>query len=342
MLTQQQIASYWNLQQPLVLQPINHGLINTTYQVKTPDKNYILQRVNPIFAAAVHDDIFAITTRLQSQHMLTPTLLATQQGQWFVSEQDNIWRLMTFIEGHTHHRMQTVSQAHSTGLLVAHFHRALLNFDYKYQFKRPQVHDLQHHLQHLQKAIGQYSHHPLCEQVAPLAEEILHTADTLPSLEGLPLHHCHGDLKVSNILYNSHHHALCLLDLDTLGLWPFAIELGDALRSWCQTGPEDAEHNLFRMDLCEAALTGYAQIMKDNLSADEWHSIVPGTQRITLELSSRFLADALFETYFGYDPKRYPTRGAHNLAKAKSQWALFQNLNTHLPTFEGLIKQLQT
>ena len=71
-----------------------------------------------------------------------------------------------------------------------------------------------------------------------------------------------------------------------------------------------------------AALTGYASSARGLLRDDERASIVPGLITICLELSARFLADALNESYFGWDATRFATRGEHNLVRARGQWAL--------------------
>jgi hypothetical protein len=51
----------------------------------------------------------------------------------------------------------------------------------------------------------------------------------------------------------------------------------------------------------------------------EWGAIVPATETIYVELASRFCADALNESYFGWDPRRFATRSEHNQARAASQ-----------------------
>ena len=51
----------------------------------------------------------------------------------------------------------------------------------------------------------------------------------------------HGDPKISNLMFaRDSDRGLCLIDLDTLGPMPIALELGDALRSWCNPAAEDA------------------------------------------------------------------------------------------------------
>ncbi|MEE2751965.1 MAG: hypothetical protein VX519_11085 [Myxococcota bacterium] len=50
--------------------------------------------------------------------------------------------------------------------------------------------------------------------------------------------------------------------------------------------------------------------------------LVSGVERICLELAARFCADALNESYFGWDASIAPGRGEHNLIRAKGQLAL--------------------
>ena len=40
---------------------------------------------------------------------------------------------------------------------------------------------------------------------------------------------------------------------------------------------------------------------------------------ISTELAMRFAADALNESYFGWNAERFPSRGDHNLVRAQGQ-----------------------
>ena len=60
------------------------------------------------------------------------------------------------------------------------------------------------------------------------------------------------------------------------------------------------------------------------LNGDERRALLLGPEWISLELAARFAADALRENYFGWDPTRFPSRGAHNLVRARGQWALHE------------------
>ena len=58
------------------------------------------------------------------------------------------------------------------------------------------------------------------------------------------------------------------------------------------------------------------------LAREELASLAHGLERIALELSARFAADALEECYFGWDRDRGEAAGDHNLARARGQLAL--------------------
>jgi hypothetical protein len=101
--------------------------------------------------------------------------------------------------------------------------------------------------------------------------------------------------------------------------------MGDALRSWCNTGGEDVREAAIDVALFAAALEGYAQVARRQgfPSPEEARSLVDGLSTICLELAARFLADALCESYFGFDASRFPAAGEHNLLRGRGQFSLF-------------------
>jgi hypothetical protein len=128
--------------------------------------------------------------------------------------------------------------------------------------------------------------------------------------------------------------ALCLIDLDTLSWMPVALELGDALRSWCNPATEDASNARFVPSFFEAAIEGYAEAADGFLEPVEWRSIPAGTLTITVELAARFCADALRERYFGWDRNRYPSASAHNQARTRGQLQVAETLRAELGRLE--------
>ena len=336
-----QLLSFFPAFKDASLQLVSGGLINQTYLANTgerEDQKLILQRMNPIFDGRVCQDIDALTQYLDAKRLRTPKLVRTHTNALYVeTKEQRTWRALTFIEGQTHHIVRDGRHAHAAGALVAGFHKALEDFDYTHVFSRGNVHHLQTHLDVLQKALAEHKDHRLFSDVAPLADHLLGAVNALPGFDDLPLRFSHGDLKISNILFDDDDQGICLVDLDTTSkmVWPF--EMGDAFRSWCNPGRED-EECVFDLKRFTGGLLGYASVFAE-VTKEERERLVDGVCCITLELSARFLADALNESYFGFDGGRFETRGAHNLARAKGQLALFKSLNAHKSAAEKLVQE---
>ena len=316
-----QALSCWGLPGPLSDAP-DAGLINRTWLVGEPPEA-VLQWVNPIFKPSVHLDIEAITARLAERGMPTPRLLRLPDGTLWVEDEGACWRLMTFIPGRTLHRLDGPARAAAAGRLVGRFHAATAGWSYEFQHRRPGAHDTLAHMATLRSALEAADGHPLAEPVRALGAEILRTWERRDGDLDQPERVCHGDLKVSNLRFDQDgSEALCLLDLDTLAALPLSVEMGDAWRSWCNPAGEDQpEASRFDLSLFEASARAWLAEVGP-LSALERDSLVPGVERICLELSARFCADAVRNCYFREDRQRHPQPGAHNLRRARSQHQL--------------------
>ncbi len=226
-------------------------------------------------------------------------------------------------------KVQSPAQAAAAGELVARFHRALDGLDHTFVGLRGFVHDTPKHLTRLREALALQSRHRLHPQVTPLAEGILARAAALSPLPQLPARVCHGDLKLNNLLFAGKvppacETALCLIDLDTVGPMSLAYELGDAWRSWCNRSGEDAELARLDLEVFRVSFLGYCRALGRELAEDERRALLESVEWISLELAARFAADALNESYFGWDSRRYPARGEHNLVRARGQLALYE------------------
>jgi hypothetical protein len=107
---------------------------------------------------------------------------------------------------------------------------------------------------------------------------------------------------------------------------PLPLELGDAFRSWCNPRGEDDQSSAFSLELFRGAIEGYAAGAAGWITPAEYSAIVPATLTIYVELAARFCADALNESYFGWDAGRYPSRSVHNQLRAASQLAAARSL----------------
>ena len=313
--------SHWGRHEPIHTSP-DEGLINHTWLVGSPPVG-VLQWVNPIFAPQIHREIEAVTARLAQRGMLTPRLLPTVDGQHWVQATDGCWRLLSFIPGSTTDAFSSPNQAASAAALVGRFHAALDDLEIAFPHQRKHAHDTVAHMRTLEEALNGADGHALAIPAGDVGAGILQDWAQWDGPLELPDRVCHGDLKVSNIRMDaSGQTAICLLDLDTLGHLPFSVELGDAWRSWCNPAPEDAVDQVrFDLEIFSATATAWLAHAPP-MSQVESASLVPGIERICLELAARFCTDAVRNSYFREDTNRYPQVGTHNLARARTQLAL--------------------
>lgn len=314
------VAAAWGWADPAVeIVPLTGGLINATYAVRRGGAPIaVVQRLHPIFAGEVNLDIDAVTSHLAARGLVTPRLIRTRDGRaWH--EGGGVWRALTWVDGETVHAVPGPAWAEAGGALVGAFHRAVADLSHDYAFTRGGVHDTAAHLSRLADCIAAGGD----AAAVALGREILDAARALPDIPAVPRRHCHGDLKISNILFAAAPlRGVCLVDLDTVGLSTMAFELGDAMRSWCNPHGEDAGRVAFDLAIFAAAIRGFRDAADPVITTDEKRAIVVGLETVCLELAARFAVDVFRDDYFGWDPARFPSRRAHNLARAQGQLAL--------------------
>lgn len=303
------------------------GLINGTWCVGEPVSG-ILQWVNPIFAPEVQHDIHLLTQRLIDRGLVSPTVVPTLDGRLWVPGPEveggtGCWRMLSFIPGATCHAITSVNQAREAARLVGRFHAALDGWNAPRHAPVRHIHDTPARIDDLRQAVHRHGGHPLFDQVAPVAQQILDGWESWRGVTGLPDRTCHGDLKISNVRFDSTGlRAVCLIDLDTVGPMELACELGDMWRSWCNpAGESNPDAVVFDLDIFRASAEGFLETAPA-LTADERRALVTATPRICFELAARFAADALNNSYFREDRTTYPKPGTHNLQRARAQLRL--------------------
>lgn len=318
---------------------IGSGLINQTYAVETgPAGRFVLQRLHPVFRPEVNEDIDAVTRHLEARGLVTPRLIPTRAGSLWVEHDGAAWRAMTWVEGAGLDYLKNPGQAREAGRMLAQFHSAVSDLQHRFRGARIGVHDTARHLDNLRIALADHRTHARFGAVEPVAQQILAAAVTLQPLPGTPERIVHGDPKVNNILFAPDgSRAICLIDLDTLTHMALPLELGDAFRSWCNPAGEDRTRAWFSLELFEAAVAGYAIGAPGLATAVESQSIVTATQTIYIELAARFCADALNESYFGWNPEDFGSRSEHNQIRAESQLNAARSLQQQQAAAEAVV-----
>lgn len=334
------LSSFWD--HPTLIVPLGDGLINDTFLVEVPhgQDSYraVLQRVNPLFGIAVHQDIEAITRHLQHRGLVTPILLRTSDDQLAADlGEAGVWRVLRYIPGQTFAKM-TPQLAAPAASLVAHFHKAVSDLDHRFHFVRSGAHDFAKHIHNLHAAVAKaHEQSSIPEGFLSLADSIFLLAAQIPSEVPGPQRICHGDLKINNLRFDDHGQGLCLLDLDTLASLKLGHELGDALRSWCNPFGEDRTDAYFDLGLLHAVMDGYAGVAKSFITVEEREFLITAALRITVQLAARFAADIVNQSYFRYDPSRFPSRAAHNQVRAQGQLSVAQSIVTQRRQAESIV-----
>lgn len=321
------------------LTALHSGLINASWHVGAPGgEGFVLQRVNPMFPAAINDDIDAVTRHLQARGLCTPLVVPTAEGTTALVTSGEVWRVLTYVPGISRDTLENAHQAREAGALLGRFHRGVSDLQHTFANPRLGVHDTAAHLGKLNRALQSHKDHPRYGEIAPLADRILKLAADLPILPLARERIVHGDPKISNFIFDPDTgEAIALVDLDTVASMPVILELGDAFRSWCNPLGEDCRKTEFSVPIFEAALSGYAREARDLLTDEEWAALPAATLTIALELAARFAADALIESYFGWDSSRFRSASEHNQLRATGQQSLAESVRTQWKTLESAV-----
>ena len=189
-------------------------------------------------------------------------------------------------------------------------------------------HEPQLHLADLERALERNQDHRLHADVAAVARKLREASSSWESLDDVPDRVVHLDLKFNNILFGTDGsqlgsaQAVCLIDLDTLSRGPLWVDLGDAWRSWCNRRAEHEPAAELDSRVFEASAAAWLDAVDLELSRSELSSLAHGIERLSIELCSRFAADALEESYFGWNRDLFTSAGEHNLSRAHGQLSL--------------------
>lgn len=322
-----------------VIERIQRGLIHRTFRVQSSKGAFILQGLHPDLSSdALMEDYAAVTGYLESRAFPAPRLVRTLAGKPAADVEGCRYRLISFLEGESPDSVQSARMAEEAAKMLGEFHAALNEFPHRFTHLRP-LHDSPAHLAAFRSAARTHLKCPLMEEAAPLVECIDRELPKFLLPAPLPSRVVHGDPKISNILFDAaSRRAVGMVDLDSCARHTSLVDLGDAIRSWCRDGPEDAA-SPFLIDRFAAAMEGYRR-SGTPLAEVEKKLLVQACFLIPLELASRFVRDAFEDRYFGWDPARFPSRPAHNLARARGCVELFHSMLAERDKMEKIAREV--
>jgi Ser/Thr protein kinase RdoA (MazF antagonist) len=340
------------------LELFGNGHINDTYKVVTEqnEPKYILQRINHYIFKDV--DMLQNNIRIVTFHIRKKlkaagepdidrkvlTFLPAKNGQYYYFENDSYWRVCQYIVESVTYDVVNPELAFETGKSFGRFQSMLADIpDGTLGETIPKFHNMEFRLEQFEDAVKANSAGRL-DEVRNLVDEIKSRSEKFCIQEELfrkgllkkRINHC--DTKVNNVLFDENGHTLCVIDLDTVMPGYVLSDIGDFIRTACNTGAEDDENldNIkVNLEIFKAYTRGYMETAKEFLTPLEIELLPYGGRLLTYMQTVRFLTDYLDgdKYYKIHSPK-------HNLQRAKAQFKFLQELESHAEEMDAFVKSL--
>ncbi|MFM7088139.1 MAG: phosphotransferase enzyme family protein [Candidatus Paceibacterota bacterium] len=321
------IKKYFKDISNITYQPLQGGSINTTFIVRNQKDEYILQKMHSIFKPSLMHNISLVANHVKGKKIKVPKPIKTLDGKYFYKNKRNKdwYRLFSYIPGKTIGSVTSSNQAKEAGKMVGILHSSLLHFNGKLTYSLPHYRDTAFYIKKLSGLVATNSKNQKYKELVVLSKRILIHYQNLPkNLDTLPQRVIHGDLKISNIIFDKNiKKGLGVIDLDTVMYGSIILDMGDGLRSWCMEGGEDVDIVIFNKKYYKSAVAGYLSEAKF-LTKEEAQHIPDGVKLITLELAARFSIDAFEEKYFMLDKSKYKNLFEQNKKRASNQLKFFE------------------
>ena len=351
------IAQRFALEGPIAdIKALGDGFINDTFIIRTeggaPD--YILQRKNHVVfpdVPAMMDNIRRVTEHIKSkvENPLRETLTVvptTDGALYYKDEEGNFWAVCLFIENTTtYDRADSTALAYQGGKGIGRFQAQLADFTEPLAEVIKGFHNMRYRFEQWDEAVKADK----AGRVASLAEEIGWIESRREEMLGfwslvedgtIPTRVTHNDTKISNILFDADtKDVLCAIDLDTVMSSTSLNDVGDALRSYTNTGAEDdpdLEKVSMSLDMFRAYIEGYLSERAATLSESEWEWLAFSGRFITFEQVLRFLMDYIDGD--NYYKIKYPE---HNLVRTRAQYKLLQSMEEQYDQMVAIVKGLK-
>lgn len=338
-----------------VVEPFGNGHINDTLRAinEKGEAKYILQRINHhIFkdVAMLQNNIHTVTSHIRNKLLASGetdidrkvlTFLPTKEGKFYYFDGESYWRVCLYIPGSRTYEEVNPEFSYEAGKAFGRFQEMLSDLPEGTLGEIiPNFHNMEFRLKQFGDAIEANAAGRIGE-AQELIDALLERAEIFCIQEKLyregrlkkRINHC--DTKVNNILFDEEGKVLCVIDLDTVMPGFVLSDIGDFIRTACNTGAEDDENldNIrVNMDIFKAYTRGYMETAKDFLSPLETQMLPYGGRLLTYMQTVRFLTDYLNgDTYYKiHSPK-------HNWQRSLAQFKLLRELEAKASEMEAFI-----
>ena len=325
-------------------EPLDGGIVNDTWRITLQSgTKYILQRLNPVVfldPIAVQENLRKITehihTRLpdllphSNRNFTLFRLISHEAGATSYQDRKGVyWRLLTHID-HTQalQSISTPDQAEAIGATLGLFHLLLSTLPPEsLTDPLPGFHDTPLYLSQYDRVVTapQNLEEGDCQVFIEQHRKDAFLLENPCKIGRIGQQVIHADPKVANFLFSTDgQKVISLIDLDTVRPGLLLHDIGDCLRSCCNSLGEEVKEPkdiVFNADFFAAAANGYLTTAADLLSPGDRKLFVDSVWLISFELGLRFYSDYLVNNcYFKVD---YPDQ---NLFRARIQFALARSI----------------
>ena len=331
---------------------IQMGNVNRTYKVNfmLPEgkaKSFLVQNVNtyafrnPI---GLMDNIDQVTEHIRAKK---PGQLAlhfhhTADRKTYVVDGSNFWRMTNYVPSVTFNAVTDLDIIRNAGKAFGEFQMDLHDFDIDQLIETiPGFHNTR---QRYEKFIQSVK-----ENKAGRADEVREEIDFLLSVQDLacrltdlhtagqlPLRVTHNDTKINNVLFDREGNPLVVIDLDTVMPGLVGHDFGDAIRfaaNFVEEDCRDFQKAGVNLDVFKAFAEGFLDRTAGTLTQAEIDTLALSCFVLTVELSTRFLAD-----YIDGDLYFKVLSPDHNLVRTRCQIALARDMLEKMPRMEQIIR----
>jgi len=341
-----------------VVEPFGNGHINDTFWALNAggEPEYILQRINHhIFKDVdmLQNNIHIVTSHIREKLIASGetdverkvlTFLPAKDGKFYHFDGDSYWRVCLYIPDSKTYEEVNPEFSYEAGKAFGRFQEMLSDIPEETIGETiPNFHNMEFRLKQFNEAIEANPAGRL-DEAQELVDELLKRSETYCIQERLyregklkkRINHC--DTKVNNILFDKNGKVLCVIDLDTVMPGFVLSDIGDFIRTACNTGAEDDE-NLDRiqvnMEIFKAYTRGYMETAKDFLSPLEIKMLPYGGRLLTYMQTVRFLTDYLNgDTYYKiHSPK-------HNWQRSLAQFKFLRELEAKTSEMDAFMETI--
>ena len=339
-----------------VVEAFGNGHINDTFLAKNSEgqAKYILQRINHhIFKDVdmLQNNIHIVTSHIREKLVAygereierkVLSFLPAKDGKFYHFDGESYWRVCLYIPDSKTYEEINPEFSHEAGKAFGRFQSMLSDIPEGTLGETiPNFHNMEFRLMQFNEAIHANVAGRL-DEAQELVNALLERSETYCIQERLyregqlkkRINHC--DTKVNNILFDESGSVLCVIDLDTVMPGFVLSDIGDFIRTACNTGAED-DANLDRiqvnMEIFKAYTRGYMETAKDFLSPLEIRMLPYGGRLLTYMQTVRFLTDYLNgDTYYKiHSPK-------HNWQRSLAQFKFLRELESKAPEMDEFME----